>query len=147
MTEVLASNGRESVRVNAIAPGVTRTEPSTGHCDGFIDADKHVARTPMKRLGKPEEIKAALFRPGGLQLRDRPLPRSRRRVDGLRLRRRVEAELVPREDVAAVLRHDHDLLHANSPSLAVTPGLERDDHAGLEELLVPGDDSRLLVHR
>jgi NAD(P)-dependent dehydrogenase (short-subunit alcohol dehydrogenase family) len=64
MTEVLAIEWAEhNVRVNAIGPGVTRTElVDKAIRDGFIDADKYVARTPMKRLGKPEEIaKAALF--------------------------------------------------------------------------------------
>jgi NAD(P)-dependent dehydrogenase (short-subunit alcohol dehydrogenase family) len=64
MTEVLAIEWAEhGVRVNAIGPGVTRTElVDRAIRDGFIDAEKYVARTPMKRLGKPEEIaKAALF--------------------------------------------------------------------------------------
>jgi len=64
MTEVLAIEWAEhGVRVNAIGPGVTRTElVDKAIRDGFIDADKYIARTPMKRLGKPEEIaKAALF--------------------------------------------------------------------------------------
>jgi len=64
MTEVLAIEWAEHcVRVNAIGPGVTRTElVDKAIRDGFIDAEKYVARTPMKRLGKPEEIaKAALF--------------------------------------------------------------------------------------
>ncbi len=64
MTEVLAIEWAEhGVRVNAIGPGVTRTElVDKAIRDGFIDAEKYIARTPMKRLGKPEEIaKAALF--------------------------------------------------------------------------------------
>ena len=64
MTEVLAIEWAEHrVRVNAIGPGVTRTElVDKAIRDGFVDAEKYVARTPMKRLGKPEEIaKAALF--------------------------------------------------------------------------------------
>jgi len=64
MTEVLAIEWAEhGVRVNAIGPGVTRTElVDKAIRDGFIDAEKYVARTPMKRLGDPEEIaKAALF--------------------------------------------------------------------------------------
>ena len=64
MTEVLAIEWAEhGVRVNAIGPGVTRTElVDKAIRDGFIDAEKYVARTPMKRLGKPEEVaKAALF--------------------------------------------------------------------------------------
>jgi NAD(P)-dependent dehydrogenase (short-subunit alcohol dehydrogenase family) len=64
MTEVLAIEWAEhGVRVNAIGPGVTRTElVDKAIRDGFIDAGKYIARTPMKRLGLPEEIaKAALF--------------------------------------------------------------------------------------
>jgi len=64
MTEVLAIEWAEhGVRVNAIGPGVTRTElVDKAIREGFIDAEKYVARTPMKRLGRPEEIaKAALF--------------------------------------------------------------------------------------
>jgi NAD(P)-dependent dehydrogenase (short-subunit alcohol dehydrogenase family) len=64
MTEVLAIEWAEhGVRVNAIGPGVTRTElVDKAIRDGFVDAEKYIARTPMKRLGRPEEIaKAALF--------------------------------------------------------------------------------------
>jgi NAD(P)-dependent dehydrogenase (short-subunit alcohol dehydrogenase family) len=64
MTEVLAIEWAEhGVRVNAIGPGVTRTElVDKAIRDGFIDAEKYIARTPMRRLGMPEEIaKAALF--------------------------------------------------------------------------------------
>ena len=64
MTEVLAIEWAEhGIRVNAIGPGVTRTDlVDRAIKDGFIDVDAYVNRTPMKRLGKPEEIaKAALF--------------------------------------------------------------------------------------
>jgi NAD(P)-dependent dehydrogenase (short-subunit alcohol dehydrogenase family) len=64
MTEVLAIEWAEhGIRVNAIGPGVTRTElVDKGIRDGFIDERKYVDRTPMKRLGRPQEIaKAALF--------------------------------------------------------------------------------------
>jgi NAD(P)-dependent dehydrogenase (short-subunit alcohol dehydrogenase family) len=64
MTEVLAIEWAEhGVRVNAIGPGVTKTElVAKAIADGFIDERKYVERTPMKRLGKPEEIaRAALF--------------------------------------------------------------------------------------
>jgi NAD(P)-dependent dehydrogenase (short-subunit alcohol dehydrogenase family) len=64
MTEVLAIEWAErGVRVNAIGPGVTRTElVDKAIRDGFVDAEKYMARTPMKRFGTPEEIaKAALF--------------------------------------------------------------------------------------
>jgi NAD(P)-dependent dehydrogenase (short-subunit alcohol dehydrogenase family) len=64
MTEVLAIEWAEhGIRVNAIGPGVTRTElVDRAINEGFVDLDAYVSRTPMKRLGSPEEIaKAALF--------------------------------------------------------------------------------------
>jgi NAD(P)-dependent dehydrogenase (short-subunit alcohol dehydrogenase family) len=64
MTEVLAIEWAEhGVRVNSIGPGVTRTELVAKILeDGFMDEAAYLARTPMKRLGRPEEIaKAALF--------------------------------------------------------------------------------------
>lgn len=64
MTEVLAIEwARHAVRVNAVGPGVTRTElVDRAIKDGFIDERKYVDRTPMKRLGRPQEIaKAVLF--------------------------------------------------------------------------------------
>jgi NAD(P)-dependent dehydrogenase (short-subunit alcohol dehydrogenase family) len=64
MTEVLAIEWAEhGVRVNSIGPGVTRTElVDKAIKEGFIDERAYVERTPMKRLGRPEEIaKAALF--------------------------------------------------------------------------------------
>jgi NAD(P)-dependent dehydrogenase (short-subunit alcohol dehydrogenase family) len=64
MTEVLAIEWAEhGVRVNSIGPGVTRTElVDRAIRDGFIDERAYVERTPLKRLGRPEEIaKAALF--------------------------------------------------------------------------------------
>jgi NAD(P)-dependent dehydrogenase (short-subunit alcohol dehydrogenase family) len=64
MTEVLAIEWAEhGIRVNAIGPGVTRTAlVDRAIKEGFIDEQAYVERTPMKRLGKPEEIaKAALF--------------------------------------------------------------------------------------
>ncbi len=64
MTEVLAIEWAEhGIRVNAIGPGVTRTAlVDKAIRDGFVDEAKYVARTPMKRLGRPEEIaRAALF--------------------------------------------------------------------------------------
>jgi NAD(P)-dependent dehydrogenase (short-subunit alcohol dehydrogenase family) len=64
MTEVLAIEWAEhGIRVNAIGPGVTRTElVDKAIRDGFINEGSYVARTPMKRLGRVEEIaKAALF--------------------------------------------------------------------------------------
>jgi NAD(P)-dependent dehydrogenase (short-subunit alcohol dehydrogenase family) len=64
MTELLAIEWAEhGIRVNAIGPGVTRTAlVDKAIKDGFIDERAYMERTPMKRLGKPEEIaKAALF--------------------------------------------------------------------------------------
>ncbi len=64
MTEVLAIEWAEHrIRVNAIGPGVTRTAlVDQAIREGFVDEEKYVNRTPMKRLGRPEEIaKAALF--------------------------------------------------------------------------------------
>jgi NAD(P)-dependent dehydrogenase (short-subunit alcohol dehydrogenase family) len=64
MTEVLAIEWAEhGIRVNAIGPGVTRTElVDKAIRDGFVNEKAYVERTPMKRLGRPEEIaKAALF--------------------------------------------------------------------------------------
>ena len=64
MTEVLAIEWAEhGVRVNAIGPGVTRTAlVDKAIRDGFIDEPAYVKRTPMRRLGRPQEIaKAALY--------------------------------------------------------------------------------------
>jgi NAD(P)-dependent dehydrogenase (short-subunit alcohol dehydrogenase family) len=64
MTEVLAIEWAEhGIRVNAIGPGVTRTElVDKAIRDGFVNEEAYVERTPMKRLGRPDEIaKAALF--------------------------------------------------------------------------------------
>jgi NAD(P)-dependent dehydrogenase (short-subunit alcohol dehydrogenase family) len=64
MTEVLAIEWAEhGIRVNSIGPGVTETElVAKGIREGMIDERKYVDRTPMKRLGRPQEIaKAALF--------------------------------------------------------------------------------------
>jgi NAD(P)-dependent dehydrogenase (short-subunit alcohol dehydrogenase family) len=64
MTEVLAIEWAEhGIRVNAIGPGVTRTElVDKAIRDGFVNETAYVERTPMKRLGQPEEIaKATLF--------------------------------------------------------------------------------------
>ncbi len=64
MTEVLAIEWAEhGVRVNSIGPGVTRTElVDKAIREGFVNEKAYVERTPMKRLGRPEEIaKAALF--------------------------------------------------------------------------------------
>jgi NAD(P)-dependent dehydrogenase (short-subunit alcohol dehydrogenase family) len=64
MTEVLAIEWAEhGIRVNAIAPGVTRTAlVDKAIRDGFVNEGAYVERTPLKRLGRPEEIaRAALY--------------------------------------------------------------------------------------
>jgi NAD(P)-dependent dehydrogenase (short-subunit alcohol dehydrogenase family) len=64
MTEVLAIEWAvHGIRVNAVAPGVTRTalvDRAIGQ--GHVDLDAYVRRTPMRRLADPSEIaKAVLF--------------------------------------------------------------------------------------
>jgi NAD(P)-dependent dehydrogenase (short-subunit alcohol dehydrogenase family) len=64
MTEVLAIEWAEhGIRVNAIGPGVTRTAlVERAIRDGFMNEPAYLERTPLKRLGRPEEIaKAALY--------------------------------------------------------------------------------------
>lgn len=64
MTEVLAIEWAEhGVRVNALGPGVTRTEMvDRAIRDGFVNEEAYVRRTPLRRLAAPEEIaKAALY--------------------------------------------------------------------------------------
>jgi NAD(P)-dependent dehydrogenase (short-subunit alcohol dehydrogenase family) len=64
MTQVLAIEWAEhGVRVNSIGPGVTRTALVDRVLkEGYMDERAYLQRTPMKRLGRPEEIaKAALF--------------------------------------------------------------------------------------
>ncbi|HEY2639102.1 MAG TPA: SDR family oxidoreductase [Streptosporangiaceae bacterium] len=64
MTEVLAIEWADrGIRVNAVAPGVTRTAlVQKGIDDGVIDVPAYIARTPLHRLGEPDEIaRAVLF--------------------------------------------------------------------------------------
>ncbi len=62
MTEVLAIEWADrGIRVNAVAPGVTRTElVQKGIDEGVIDVDRYIARTPQHRFGEPAEIARAV---------------------------------------------------------------------------------------
>lgn len=64
MTEVLAIEWADrGIRVNAVAPGVTRTAlVQKGIDEGVILVDAYQERTPMHRFGEPDEIaRAVLF--------------------------------------------------------------------------------------
>jgi len=63
MTEVLAIEWADrGIRVNAVAPGVTRTAlVQKGVDDGVIDVAAYRARTPMHRFGEPDEIARAVL--------------------------------------------------------------------------------------
>jgi NAD(P)-dependent dehydrogenase (short-subunit alcohol dehydrogenase family) len=58
MTKVMAIEwAAKGVRVNAIAPGYVQTEfITTLSARGILDAEKLARRTPMGRIGTPEEI-------------------------------------------------------------------------------------------
>lgn len=59
LTKALAGRWAEdSIRVNAIAPGWIETEMTQGLRDDPVRAETIMARTPMKRWGKPEEVGA-----------------------------------------------------------------------------------------
>jgi NAD(P)-dependent dehydrogenase (short-subunit alcohol dehydrogenase family) len=62
MTEVLAIEWAErGIRVNAVAPGVTRTAlVQKGIDEGVVDVDRYQKRTPMHRFGEPDEIARAV---------------------------------------------------------------------------------------
>jgi NAD(P)-dependent dehydrogenase (short-subunit alcohol dehydrogenase family) len=62
MTEVLAIEWADrGIRVNAVAPGVTRTElVQKGIDEGVIDVDRYIARTPQHRFGEPDDIARAV---------------------------------------------------------------------------------------
>jgi NAD(P)-dependent dehydrogenase (short-subunit alcohol dehydrogenase family) len=62
MTEVLAIEWAErGIRVNAVAPGVTRTAlVQKGIDEGVVDVDRYQRRTPMHRFGEPDEIARAV---------------------------------------------------------------------------------------
>jgi NAD(P)-dependent dehydrogenase (short-subunit alcohol dehydrogenase family) len=64
MTQVLAIEWADrGIRVNAVAPGVTRTAlVQKGIDEGIIDVAAYRTRTPMHRFGEPDEIaRAVLF--------------------------------------------------------------------------------------
>ena len=63
MTEVLAIEWADrGVRVNAVAPGVTRTAlVQKGIDDGVVDVARYTARTPLRRFGEPGEIAGAVL--------------------------------------------------------------------------------------
>src|SRR6478672_836560 len=63
MTQVLAIEWADrGVRVNAVAPGVTRTEMvQKGIDEGVIDVDRYLARTPLHPCGEPGEIARAVL--------------------------------------------------------------------------------------
>jgi NAD(P)-dependent dehydrogenase (short-subunit alcohol dehydrogenase family) len=64
MTKVLAIEWAQyGIRVNAVSPGVTRTAMvDRAVAAGLVKVDKYIDRTPMRRLGRPEEIAdACLF--------------------------------------------------------------------------------------
>jgi NAD(P)-dependent dehydrogenase (short-subunit alcohol dehydrogenase family) len=63
MTYVLASEwAGHRIRVNAVAPGVTKTEMVQEAIDqGLIDVDAYLDRTPLRRFAEPEEIAEAVL--------------------------------------------------------------------------------------
>jgi NAD(P)-dependent dehydrogenase (short-subunit alcohol dehydrogenase family) len=53
---------RDGINVNAIVPGVFRTDLSAALLDGTERGRELLRRTPMRRFGQPEElIGAAIF--------------------------------------------------------------------------------------
>lgn len=62
MTEVLAIEWADrGIRVNAVAPGVTRTAlVQKGIDEGVIDVVRYEARTPLHRFAEPDEIARAV---------------------------------------------------------------------------------------
>jgi len=63
MTKVLAIEWADrGVRVNAVAPGVTRTDMvASAIASGAVDEAMYVGRTPMRRLAEPAEIADAVL--------------------------------------------------------------------------------------
>lgn len=59
LTKALAGRwAEEGIRVNAIAPGWIETEMTQGLRDDPVRTEGIMARTPMRRWGKPEEVGA-----------------------------------------------------------------------------------------
>ena len=59
LTKSLAGRWAEDgIRVNAIAPGWIETEMTQGLRDDPVRTEAIMARTPMKRWGKPDEVGA-----------------------------------------------------------------------------------------
>jgi NAD(P)-dependent dehydrogenase (short-subunit alcohol dehydrogenase family) len=60
MTRILAAEWAPEIRVNAVAPGYTRTDMVEAlQKQGKLDYEAIAARTPMKRLAEPEEMAPA----------------------------------------------------------------------------------------
>jgi NAD(P)-dependent dehydrogenase (short-subunit alcohol dehydrogenase family) len=51
-------SARKGIRVNAIAPGYFASEMTDTYPPGYLDAN--LARTPLRRMGDPEELAAAV---------------------------------------------------------------------------------------
>lgn len=61
LTKALAAEWAPTVRVNAVAPGYVATKMVEELVEsGRINADAVVARTPMRRMARPDEIAAAV---------------------------------------------------------------------------------------
>ena len=50
--------GPQGIRLNAVAPGLTKTDMSAGMPEDMVDA--MVAQTPLGRIGQPEDIARAV---------------------------------------------------------------------------------------
>jgi NAD(P)-dependent dehydrogenase (short-subunit alcohol dehydrogenase family) len=60
MTQILAAEWAPEIRVNAVAPGYTRTEMVDNlRREGKLDYESISARTPLRRLAEPEEMAPA----------------------------------------------------------------------------------------
>ena len=60
MTQILAAEWAPEIRVNAVAPGYTRTEMVEDlRRQGKLDYDSITSRTPLRRLAEPDEMAPA----------------------------------------------------------------------------------------